>query len=150
MVAQPVSEIRLLLNVLCAPSLRKELAAVLSGDRTQSAPVNRLSFVDATGLNADALQQLRAAVTEALDVEAIFEQGPIELPVQERRRLPLARRACEEVFRRNRWQSCTEVELNAALAVFVDDVALARRDCVDNGILQRDAGGRRYRLATTP
>ncbi|MGQ4496915.1 DUF2087 domain-containing protein [Dermabacteraceae bacterium P13101] len=144
----PFSELRLLLNVLCAPRLRAALVAVLQGGSTESTPVRQLSFVDSEGgLDTEALLTLRAALNDALGPESVFERGRLELPVSAEARLPLSERACREAFARNGWDSCTEPQLNAALGMLVDDVALARRDCVDTGLLERDTQGARYRLA---
>lgn len=141
-----LSDCRLLLNILSSDKLRPRLAEALSGGRVADV-IARLSFMSPDGLNKEQVLALRSALNDSLSPLAQLEAPPVELPPRAGDRLPLSQRACAAVFERAGWTSCTEAELNAALAQLVDDVALARRDCVDSGFLLRDLAGSRYHLA---
>ncbi|MDU0967523.1 MAG: DUF2087 domain-containing protein [Actinomycetaceae bacterium] len=141
-----ISDLRLLPSILCEPKLRRQLATALAGDSPEGV-VSRLSFVGPDGFDQEGAIRLRQAFTDYLGPAGLFDRQPIELPTQAAARLDLSQRACQTAFDLAGWAQCTEAELNAALALLVDDVALARRDCVDSGFLIRDRQGTRYRLA---
>ena len=81
--------------------------------------------------------------------EAILEVPQLpEIPQKIEESREVCGRIAELVFDRvGRERTLGEAELNAAIAMFAQDVALVRRDAVDAGVLTRSADGTAYRLA---
>ena len=140
------ADIRLLLNILCAPKLRMQFAQAIT-DAVVTGPISRLSFIGEEGVIETAALSLRNRFNASTGPLGILQFSTIDLPTNSCKRVPLSQEACKVAFERAGWSTCTEAELNAALAQLVDDVALARRDCVDSGFLIRDLAGVRYHLA---
>lgn len=166
---------RMLFSLLSAPRLRSGLAEMLAGDGRPTdgqgdshgdshgqgreslladpgvrGPLSRLDWIDTDG-EVD-IARLRGTVG-ALEVlrsdRAMLELGRLEgIPASTDESRALCGRIARIVFERvGRDRTLSEGELNSALAMFVADVALARRDAVDSGVLERTADGSAYRLA---
>lgn len=94
-------------------------------------PADRFDWVGDDGaVVTDLLVEAKETIELLLSVRDVLHTGRI-------RDLPARR-------------SVSEAALNAALAMFVEDVALVRRDAVDAGVLTRSADGSSYRLDTNP
>lgn len=153
--ATSLGRARMLFAMLATPKLRRGLAAMLAGeglpeDPSVRGPLSRLDWLTAGG-EADAAT-LRG-VAEALGVmrsdEAILAVGRLDaIPVKTEESRAVSSRIARIVFERvGAGRTLTEGELNAAIAMFAQDVALVRRDAVDAGVLTRSADGASYRLA---
>jgi hypothetical protein len=95
------------------------------------------------------LTETKEAIEVFLSDRAILHVGrisPSSVEAGRRRELSesVVRLALDRLGARRR---VSEATLNAALAMFVDDVALVRRDAVDSGFLSRSADGSSYELA---
>ncbi|HIY23953.1 MAG TPA: DUF2087 domain-containing protein [Candidatus Brachybacterium merdigallinarum] len=157
----------MLVAMLSTPKLRHGLARLLRGeplpeDPSVRGPLSRLDWLTAGGdTAADAGAAVEAAVdvealreiTEALSVmrsdQAILEVGRLAgIPVKTEESREVSGRIARIVFERiGVERTLSEAELNAAIAMFAQDVALVRRDTVDAGVLTRSADGTAYRLA---
>jgi len=150
---------RMLFSLLAAPKLRRGLARKLAGDPADAAPAEdpsvsgplaRLDWISEDGAVDDELLR-RIAATLALmrSDRAILEVPRLDgMPVETEESREVSGRIARLVFERaGRDRRLSEPELNAAIAMFADDVALVRRDAVDVGVLERSADGSEYRLA---
>lgn len=93
------------------------------------------------GRTAQDLQRLQAP-------GALLEFDRIQrMPVKDDERHPLSTRIVELVFERlGSSRPVGEAVLNAAIAMFCEDVAIVRRDAVDLGVLDRTDDGSSYRF----
>jgi hypothetical protein len=95
------------------------------------------------------LTEAKEAIELFLSDRAILHVGrisPSSVDASRRRELSesVVQMALDRLGARRR---ISEGTLSAALAMFVDDVALVRRDAVDSGFLTRSADGASYELA---
>lgn len=154
--ATSLGRARMLFAMLSAPKLRAGLGRVLTGAGTSEAPDVRgpLSRLDWLGPDGEVDVAALRKITEALSLmrsdEAILEVGRLEgIPVKTEESREFSARIARIVFARvGPERILSEAELNAAIAMFAQDVALVRRDAVDAGVLTRSADGASYRLAT--
>lgn len=156
-IQRTLRECRMLLSVLRTPKLRERLAAVLQArsDEERAAamqgPLSRLSWLDARdGFSVDGLGQAMDTLGDLMGESGILGMRRIAaMPQNEPERVALLRRIYARVFDNTgprRW--LTEPELNARLAMLVDNVAETRRYGIDYGIVERADDGARYWLAT--
>jgi hypothetical protein len=111
-------------------------------------PADRFDWVGDDGaVVTDLLVEAKETIGLLLSDRAVLHTGRIrDLPIDARRRQDLSNAIVQTVFDRlPARRSVSEAALNAALAMFVEDVALVRRDAVDSGVLTRSADGASYR-----
>lgn len=138
-----LADARMLLTLLRTPKLRGELARILANPSPPAPPLDRLSFVAADGSIDTAALAASLGEIEELRGPFAFRHLPVVTDIT----APLAEEIVAEVFARlGSPASITEPQLNAALAMFVADVAGTRRSGVDSGFLLRESDGSRYRL----
>ena len=99
-------------------------------------------------VDAVLLGQTKAVLELLITDRAILHVGRIsDLPAETASRRELSNAIVQTVFDRlGTHRTVNEATLNAALAMFVDDVALVRRDAVDSGFVNRSPDGRSYEL----
>lgn len=144
----------MLFSLLATPKLRAALGARLLGtaaseDPSVSGPLSRIDWLDAEGeIDLAAVREVADALTLMRSDQAILEVPPLDgVPVKTDESREVSGRIARIVFERvGRERTLGEPELNAAIAMFVADVALVRRDAVDSGVLTRTADGTAYRL----
>lgn len=155
-VRRTLRECRMLLSVLRTPKLRGRLAAVITArsdaDRAEAmqGPLNQLGWLDAKGgFSVDGLGRAMDDLKDLMGESGILRMHRIgAMPQNEPERIALLRRIYARVFDNTGvrgWLS--EPELNARLAMLVDNVAETRRYGIDYGIVSRTDDGTRYRLA---
>ncbi|APX33728.1 hypothetical protein BH708_14545 [Brachybacterium sp. P6-10-X1] len=150
-----LSRARMLCALLATPKLRQGLGTMLSGagaseDSAVRGPLSRLDWIDEDGeVDAAALRETAEMLALLRSGEAILEVPQLpEIPQKIEESREVCGRIAELVFDRvGRERTLGEAELNAAIAMFAQDVALVRRDAVDAGVLTRSADGTAYRLA---
>lgn len=161
-VDKALRECRILLTALRTPKLREQLAWILAAADTNdtadtnasrpivTGPFAQLSWLgnDGTFSNAE-LTQATNAIKRLLGDDALLLTHRIsDMPTDESERITLLRAIFSRVFENTgRRQRLTESELNARLAMLVEEVALFRRYAVDYGILARCEDGSQYWLA---
>ena len=153
--ATSLGRARLLFAMLSTPKLRQGLAQMLAGESLPEDPSVRgpLSRIDWLTPDGEADVTTLRGITEALGVmrsdEAILAVGRLDaIPVKTEESRAVSSRIARIVFERvGAERTLTEGELNAAISMFAQDVALVRRDAVDAGVLTRSADGASYRLA---
>lgn len=155
----------MLFSLLATPKLRVGLGARLSGagasatgtsettgtseDPSVSGPLSRIDWLDADGeVDLAAVREVADALSLMRSDQAILEVPRLDgIPVPTAESREVSGRIAQLVFERaGRHRVLSEPELNAAIAMFVGDVALVRRDAVDSGVLTRTADGTAYRL----
>ncbi|PCN48113.1 hypothetical protein Csp2054_08105 [Curtobacterium sp. 'Ferrero'] len=135
--------------MLASPTLRAALLAGGELDERTRAAVDAFDWVDEHGPD----QKLLGATARDLQVlqapAAVLEFDRIaRMPASDAERVPLSLRIVEVVGDRlGRARPVTEPVLNAAIAMFAEDVAVVRRDAVDHGMLERTEDGASYRFA---
>lgn len=159
----------MLFAMLSAPKLRHGLTGLLRGeplpeDPSVRGPLSRIDWLAPQGdaaadgspaVDGDAAVDVEALreITEALSLmrsdQAILEVDRLAgIPVKTEESREVSGRIARIVFARvGAERTLGEAELNAAIAMFAQDVALVRRDAVDAGVLARSADGTAYRLA---
>lgn len=156
----PLGRARLLFSLLATPKLRGGLGARLAGagrstagtseDPSVSEPLSRIDWLDAEGeVDLAAVREVADTLSLMRSDQAILEVPRLDgVPVPTAESREISGRIARLVFERlGSARSLSEPELNAAIAMFVGDVALVRRDAVDSGVLTRTADGTSYRLA---
>jgi hypothetical protein len=126
--------------------------ATAAADREGAAPPAspRFDWVRPDGsVDAIVLGQTKEALELLMTDRAILHVGRItDLPAETASRHIVSTAIVKIVFERlDARRPIDEATLNAALAMFVEDVALVRRDAVDCGFVTRSADGRSYTLA---
>lgn len=114
-------------------------------------PVDGFDWVAPDGtVDEGALSETKETIELLLTDRAVLHVGRISaLPAEASRRQELSNAIVRTVFDRlPARRSVPEETLNAALAMFVEDVALVRRDAVDTGVLRRSPDGAAYRLVS--
>ncbi|APF41054.1 DUF2087 domain-containing protein [Neomicrococcus aestuarii] len=99
-------------------------------------------------INEPLLRETSTQLKNLLSEDLILRVGRLDqLPAKEPERITQSQLIIRTVFERVKPRKfLTEPELNAGLAMFVEDVALVRRDGVDSGFLDRSSDGARYAL----
>ncbi|GGL82250.1 hypothetical protein GCM10009706_21060 [Curtobacterium citreum] len=113
-------------------------------------PVGGFDWVGPDGtVDEGALSETKETIDLLLTDHAVLHVGRISvLPTEASSRQELSNVIVRTVFDRLPARlSVPEETLNAALAMFVEDVALVRRDAVDTGVLRRSPDGAVYRIA---
>jgi hypothetical protein len=137
--------------VLASPTLR---AAVVGGaeldERTRTA-IRAFDWLGDAGPDTPLLGRTAQDLQRLQGPAALLEFDRIaRMPVPDDQRHPLSVRIVELVFDRlGRTRTVPEPVLNAAIAMFAEDMAIVRRDAVDLGVLQRTDDGAAYRLSAT-
>ncbi len=147
-VARAVGRARQAVAVLASPTLRGALVGGGELDDRTRAAVDAFDWVDEhgpdralLGSTARTLQLLQAPAA-ALEFDRIAR-----MPHAEAERVPLSLRIVGVVGDRlGRARPISEPVLNAAIAMFAEDVAIVRRDAVDQGVLERTEDGASYRF----
>ncbi|MDP9801435.1 hypothetical protein J2S49_001511 [Arcanobacterium wilhelmae] len=143
-----VKRARVVLAAIANPKFRHKLTQVLAGTCADTA---NLPFDWAHGEQIDTklLRSTLAGLEGLLDEHLITRVERISIvPAREDELQALSAQLITTVFSRIAPRTkLSETELNAALAMFVSDVANVRRAAVDAGILQRTPDGREYYLA---
>lgn len=133
--------------VLASPTLR---GAVVGGaeldERTRDA-VAAFDWLGEQGPDTPLLGRTAQELQRLQAPAALLEFDRIaRMPVSDVERHPLSLRIIGTVFDRlGRTRSVPEAVLNAAVAMFAEDVAVVRRDAVDLGVLTRTDDGAAYR-----
>lgn len=86
-----LSDLRLLLNILCQPKLRSQLVNALTGEEPTGV-VTRLSFIDQQGIDSEKLNDLRQDFAQRLSPASQLDQDPIKLPPQFASRIELSKK----------------------------------------------------------
>lgn len=159
----------MLFSLLATPKLRAGLGARLSGagasatgtsetnaettgapeNPSVSGPLSRIDWLDADGeVDLAAVRDVADVLSLMRSDQAILEVPRLDgIPVPTAESREVSGRIARLVFERvGRDRVLSEPELNAAIAMFVGDVALVRRDAVDSGVLTRTPDGTAYRL----
>ncbi len=132
------------------PALRRA-RQVVAATMNPTIPMSGFDWVGPDGtVDEGALSETRQAIELLLTDRAVLHVGRISaLPTEASKRQELSNAIVRTVFDRlPARRSVPEEALNAALAMFVEDVALVRRDAVDTGVLYRSPDGAAYRLAS--
>ncbi|WP_165918894.1 DUF2087 domain-containing protein [Curtobacterium sp. PhB146] len=113
-------------------------------------PADRFDWVGPDGVvDREMLSGTTKAIELLLTDQAVLHVGRISnLQIEANKRQELSNAIVRTAFERlSARRSISEETLNAALAMFVEDVALVRRDAVDAGVLVRSPDGAVYALA---
>lgn len=141
------NQLRLLVNAIGDQKLRQKLIHLLA-DNEASTPLERLELLDDRTINLETVNVWRSWIQIAQTAEYALTLPKITLNGRpEPQRHSLSAQICREVFSRLALTTLNENQLNAALAILVDDPAPCRRDAVEDGVLNRTADGSTYRLA---
>lgn len=154
--AAALGRARMLLAMLAVPKLRRGLAELLAGaempeDPGVAGPLSRLDWIDEGGeVDVAAVREAADSLAMMRSDRAILEVDRLEsIPVKTEESREVSGRIARIVFERlGSSRTLDEAELNAAIAMFAQDVALVRRDAVDSGVLTRSADGSAYRLTS--
>ena len=154
--AAPLGRARMLFAMLSTPKLRAGIGRVLSGEGAPEAsdvrgPLCQLDWLGAAGeVDVESLREITEVLALLRSDQAILEVGRLDrIPVKTEESREVSARIARIVFERvGPGRSLTEAELNSAISMFAQDVALVRRDAVDAGVLTRSADGAAYRLCT--
>lgn len=122
---------------------------VVAATMNPNIPVDRFDWAGGDGVvDTGLLLETKESIELLLTDRAILHIGRIEdLPVEAGKRREVSNAIVRIVFDRlPARRSISEETLNAALAMFVEDVALVRRDAVDSGVLTRSSDGASYGL----
>ncbi|WIB15913.1 DUF2087 domain-containing protein [Curtobacterium sp. MCPF17_050] len=122
---------------------------VVAATMKPTIPADRFDWVGADGtVDTGLLRETKEAIELLLTDRAVLHVGRIrDLPIEAGGRQELSSAIVRTVFDRlPARRSISEETLNAALAMFVEDVALVRRDAVDTGVVTRSADGSSYSL----
>jgi hypothetical protein len=122
---------------------------VVAATMNPKIPADRFDWVGLDGtVDTDLLRETKEAIELLLSDRAVLHVGRIQdMPIEAGRRQELSSAIVRIVFDRlPARRIISEETLNAALAMFVEDVALVRRDAVDTGALTRSADGSSYSL----
>jgi len=123
---------------------------VVAATMNPEIPADRFDWVGPDGaVDREMLSETREAIELLLTDRAVLHVGRISnLQIEANKRQELSNAIVRTAFERlSARRSISEETLNAALAMFVEDVALVRRDAVDAGVLVRSPDGAVYALA---
>lgn len=145
---ESIGRARQAVGVLASPTLR---AAVVGGadldDRTRSA-IAAFDWLGDDGPDTPLLGRTAQDLRRLQEPSALLAFDRIaRMPVKDDERHPLSVRIVGLVFERlGVARTVSEAVLNAAIAMFAEDVAIVRRDAVDLGVLERTDDGAAYRF----
>lgn len=144
---ESVARARQAVAVLASPSLRSAIVGGAALDDRTSAAVAAFDWVGDDGPDTALLGRTAQDLQRLQGPAALLEFGRIaRMPVPDDQRHPLSVRIVELVFERlGTGRPVPEPVLNAAIAMFAEDVAIVRRDAVDLGVLVRTDDGASYR-----
>ena len=144
--AAAVKRARMLVSAVASKVLRKDLAVLLDGDPIEPRRGPGYDWFQDGAIDEPLLRDTANRLKKFLDSDLITRIGRLErMPDTEPERVAMSQRIAAVVFERVApKKSLTEADLNAAVAMFVEDVAIVRRDCVDSGYLVRTSDGGKY------
>ncbi|MCC8909159.1 DUF2087 domain-containing protein [Curtobacterium sp. GD1] len=144
---ESVARARQAVAVLASPSLRSAIVGGAALDGRTSAAVAAFDWVGDDGPDTPLLGRTAQDLQRLQGPAALLEFDRIaRMPVPDDQRHPLSVRIVELVFERlGTGRPVPESVLNAAIAMFAEDVAIVRRDAVDLGVLVRTDDGASYR-----
>ncbi|OII23064.1 DUF2087 domain-containing protein [Curtobacterium sp. MCBA15_013] len=144
---ESVARARQAVAVLASPSLRSAIVGGAPLDDRTSAAVAAFDWVGDDGPDTPLLGRTAQELQRLQGPAALLEFDRIaRMPVPDDQRHPLSVRIVELVFERlGTGRPVPEPVLNAAIAMFAEDVAIVRRDAVDLGVLVRTDDGASYR-----
>ena len=144
---ESVARARQAVAVLASPSLRSAIVGGAALDGRTSAAVAAFDWVGDDGPDTPLLGRTAQDLQRLQGPAALLEFDRIaRMPVPDDQRHPLSVRIVELVFERlGTGRPVPEPVLNAAIAMFAEDVAIVRRDAVDLGVLVRTDDGASYR-----
>lgn len=141
------NQLRLLVSAIGNQKLRQKLIHLLA-DNDAATPLERLELLNDRTINLETINVWRSWIQTVQTAEHALALPKITLNGRpEPQRRSLSAQICREIFSRLALPTLNEKQLNAALAMLVDDPALCRRDAVEDGVLDRTADGSTYRLA---
>lgn len=145
---ESVARARQAVAVLASPSLRSAIVGGAALDGRTSAAVAAFDWVGDDGPDTPLLGRTAQDLQRLQGPAALLEFDRIaRMPVPDDQRHPLSVRIVELVFARlGTGRPVPESVLNAAIAMFAEDVAIVRRDAVDLGVLVRTDDGASYRF----
>ncbi|MCT9621588.1 DUF2087 domain-containing protein [Curtobacterium sp. C2H10] len=144
---ESVARARQAVAVLASPSLRSAIVGGAALDDRTRAAVAAFDWVGDDGPDTPLLGRTAQDLQRLQGPAALLEFDRIaRMPVPDDQRHPLSVRIVELVFERlGTGRPVPESVLNAAIAMFAEDVAIVRRDAVDLGVLVRTDDGASYR-----
>ncbi len=144
---ESVARARQAVAVLASPSLRSAIVGGAALDDRTGAAVAAFDWVGDDGPDTALLGRTAQDLQRLQGPAALLEFDRIaRMPVPDDQRHPLSVRIVELVFERlGTGRPVPEPVLNAAIAMFAEDVAIVRRDAVDLGVLVRTDDGASYR-----
>ncbi|WP_336697587.1 DUF2087 domain-containing protein [Curtobacterium sp. USHLN213] len=144
---ESVARARQAVAVLASPSLRSAIVGGAALDDRTRAAVAAFDWVGDDGPDTPLLGRTAQDLQRLQGPAALLEFDRIaRMPVPDDQRHPLSVRIVELVFERlGTGRPVPEPVLNAAIAMFAEDVAIVRRDAVDLGVLVRTDDGASYR-----
>jgi hypothetical protein len=142
-----VARARQAVAVLASPSLRSAIVGHAALDDRTSAAIAAFDWVGDDGPDTPLLGRTAQDLQRLQGPAALLEFDRItRMPAPDDQRHPLSVRIVELVFARlGTGRPVPEPVLNAAIAMFAEDVAIVRRDAVDLGVLERTDDGGSYR-----
>lgn len=142
-----VARARQAVAVLSSPSLRAAIVGGAALDERTSAAVRAFDWVGDDGPDTPLLGRTAQDLQRLQGPAALLEFDRIaRMPAPDDQRHPLSVRIVGLVFDRlGTGRAVPEPVLNAAIAMFAEDVAVVRRDAVDLGVLERTDDGGSYR-----
>jgi hypothetical protein len=134
-------------SVVASRTLRAALVDRVQLDERTMSAVSAFDWLDADGPDAALLGRTAQDLQRLQTPGTLLEFDRIHrMPVKDDERLPLSTRIVELVFERlGSSRPLSEAVLNAAIAMFCEDVAIVRRDAVDLGVVDRTDDGSSYR-----
>ncbi|AOX66502.1 hypothetical protein BJK06_12780 [Curtobacterium sp. BH-2-1-1] len=144
---ESVARARQAVAVLASPSLRSAIVGGAVLDERTRLAVAAFDWLGDAGPDTPLLGRTAQDLQRLQGPAALLEFDRIaRMPVPDDQRHPLSVRIVELVFERlGTGRPVPEPVLNAAIAMFAEDVAIVRRDAVDLGVLVRTDDGASYR-----
>ena len=148
-VRSAVRRARQAVAVLGDAGLRDAVVGAPGVDERKRAAVGAFDWVGPDGPDTALLATTGADLRQLLEPEAVLAFDRIaRLPAGDDERHALSKRIVTTVADRlGASRPVSEAVLNAAVAMFTEDVAAVRRDAVDLGLLERTPDGASYRFA---
>lgn len=133
--------------MLASPTLRAAVVGDAGLDDRTRAAIAAFDWLGADGPDTRLLGRTAQDLQRLQTPDALLEFDRIaRMPATDDQRHPLSIRIVQLVFERlGATRPVPEPVLNAAIAMFAEDVAIVRRDAVDLGVLERTDDGAAYR-----
>ncbi|WP_439692347.1 DUF2087 domain-containing protein [Curtobacterium sp. SP.BCo] len=142
-----VGRARQAVAVLASPTLRAAVVGDAELDDRTRAAIGAFDWLGDDGPDTPLLGRTAQDLQRLQGSAALLEFDRIgRMAVPDDQRHPLSVRIVQLVFDRlGTTRPVPEPVLNAAIAMFAEDVAIVRRDAVDLGVLERTDDGASYR-----